>query len=989
MLAIIVATVIVSLGSNLWGSTYLLRSDTVFNHSPWRETVPTDIAITPITGTDTVDSGFPAHAQFFGRANEGDFAAWNPYPSGGVPLGSVPNTGPFDPLNLPFLFLADEYAPTAGKVLELALAVGGMVLFLRRFGIGYSVALVGGFIYAFNGFQTFWTNWPQSHIGALIPWLFWAAEGLLTRRRTAYGGALALTVAVMFLAGFPAVTFFSLAALAIYMVARALATTKPRERLARLSRRAAATLLAVVALAGLGGGLAAWQLAPFSAQIETIDTDYRNQTSQDRLPTGALLTTAVPNVIGSFALDRTESQHNYFETQSFIGAGALVLVAAAFLRRRPRSVPRWLLPTLALMAAGVVLLTYFGGPLLALAQQLPIVGSNRIGRLRAVLLFLLSVLAALGLAAVTERAGTARACTARSGGRGWAGWIIKLKRRLSRSAMQRQRRARWLTTAVVVAAAAATVLVFWHFSAQERSHGHGGAVGRAILLAVISAGVVAAVVLLARRFSLVRSSAVVIVAIVAAVEILVLAVPWWPNTDPALHYPTTAVHDFLADEGAAASANTATGERTGPTTGERIATHELTLYAGTTGFYGLRTVSGHSFHWPTWRDMLVAIDPAAEDWNATFTILDFTDQRRMESPLLDRLAVRWIVTPLHIPPAGIPVQLPAEPAIEAGGAPVSSVRIPAGESLNITAPSQPLRGVSFYLSEALIPADPSTRLRVDVTTPSGAVVTSKRIVAGSLGPGWPWIPVAGEEIATGGEMTIAVSLEVGEGTADAGTLSLGTSADGELALFVMTPDRTDNLRLAHVSGAAVWENLDALPRIRFAANAVTVEDAAERLELLAQTRAGAELTPDAILLSDQPPPLPSVADNPATSSSPIGRILETTDTFDELSIAVESTGPGYVVVADAMQHGWKATVNSEPTPVLNADHAVVAVAVPSGTSEVFLYYDPPRLKLGLAVSALSVVILLALFATPATRRVAARVTARITARRRVSEQRHG
>ncbi len=941
VLAIIVATVIISLGSNLWGSTYLIRSDTVFNHAPWSETVPTDFEITPITGTDPVDSGFPAHVQFFGRANEGDLAQWNPYPSGGVPLGSVPNTGPFDPLNLPFLFLADEHAPTAGKLLELALAVGGMVLFLRRLHIGYAVALVGGLIYAFNGFQTFWTNWPQSHIGALIPWMFWAAEGLIATRQqrhakntARYAGAVAVITAVMLLAGFPAVTFFVLGALAVYVVARSLAIhkTSSRTKISTKALRIGLNLTVICALAILGAGLAAWQLAPFSAQIETVDTEYRHQTSQDRLPVAALLTTAVPNVIGSYDLDRTESKHNYFETQSFIGAGALVLVAVALVRRRPRSLPRWLIPTLALMTTGVVMLIYFGGPLLVLAQQLPVIGSNRIGRLRAVFLFLLSVLAAIGLASVVQNP---------RGKNGWATWINKLRARLRDSDRHRWRFAA-LSTVTVLGIFAITVVAFWHFSADERNHDHGGAVGRAALLAVVAASVVAIVTLLARKHKFIRYSAPAVVALIAAVEILVLAVPWWPNTDPQLHYPTTAAHEFLFDNGA----------------DDRIATHDLTMYSGTTGYYGLRTVSGHSFHWPTWRDMLLAVDPLAEDWNDTFTVLDFVDQQRMQSPILDRLAVRWIVNPLHIPPAGVSAQLTNETPITAGAAPISDVRVPVGESLSLTVPSEPLRGVSFYLSEDLLTNDTSAYMRVDVTTSDGQVITSKRRLAGALGVGWPWLPVAGEDIAPGGEMTIAVSLE-----ADDGVFSLGTSQQGELALFVMRPgnntnNNADNMRLAHVSGAAIWENLDALKRVRFAPLAMSITNPAQRLEVLSQpVGSPGGLPGEIVVLSD---PLP----RPNTQRVSTGQVLSVADTFDTLQIEVRSDGPGYVVVADAMQHGWNATVNAESVEVLDADHAVVAVAVPGGLSKIEFTYSPPRLSLGLTISALSVLVLLALFVGP-------------------------
>lgn len=942
-------TVVVSLGSNLTGGGILLRSDTVFNHAPWRAAAPTDLEITPISGTDPVDSGFPAHVQFFGRANDGDFAEWNPYPSGGVPLGAVPNTGPFDPLNLPFLFLADEHAPVVGKLLELALALGGMLLFLRRLGVTNSVALVGGLIYAFNGFQTFWTNWPQSHAAALIPWLFWAGEGLLKRRSkrsssvtstatrrglTGPSVVLVLTTTLMLLTGFPAITVYALGTLVVYIGARTYAERHHGEQWMRLTRRAATKIAAVVALACLGIGLAAWQLAPFSAQLETVDTEYRTQTSQDRLPSAALLTTAVPNVIGSYAQDRIAPLHNYFEVQSFLGAGALILVGAAFIRRRPRGVPPWIVPTLALMVACVVMLVYFGGPLLVLAQKLPVLDTNAIGRMRSVLLFMLSVLAALGLASVTQPLGAS----------GPAIWITRLRYKLHR----------YFKTVVGLATGAlvaVTVAVFWHATAPERSHGHGGAVGRTVLLAMAAAAIVGGVVALSRRHELLRRSAPVIVAVVAAVEILVLVVPWWPNTDPELHYPLTPTHEFLLEQGE----------------GDRIATHDLTMYSGTTGYYGIRTVSGHSFHWPTWRDMLLEVDPLAQDWNDTFTILDFRDRGRMGSPVLDRLAVRWIVLPLYIASAGTPHRLfTRQDGVEQSNwffdEPAHSAQILNGESISRTVRAEPIRGLAVYLPEPLTTTDPNAQLVLDVTTDDGEVFTVWRPIKKSLPAGWLWIALAGENIAatntpgSSSTMTISLTLQATDGTArigtSAGTTHIGTSApggqaDGELTLVLMRPD-DDNLRLTQVNGAAVWENLDAVPRIRFAPLATWLPEATNRLATLSQP-----LGAGIVVLSDEPP-----HPNPLRAS--VGEILSVDDTFDEMTITVKTDGPGYVVVADALQHGWDATIDGKPAPVLNADHAVVAVAVPAGISTIELTYNPPRLNLGITISAISAFALAAL-----------------------------
>ncbi|HCB34277.1 MAG TPA: hypothetical protein DEP69_03705, partial [Acidimicrobiaceae bacterium] len=285
-----------------------------------------------------------------------------------------------------------------------------------------------------------------------------------------------------------------------------------------------------------------------------------------------------------------------------------------------------------------------------------------------------------------------------------------------------------------------------------------------------------------------------------------------------------------------------------------------------------------------------------------------------------------------------------------GTPPAGSVAVAAGETVSRRIPAQPLRAVSVWFDEDLVTADTSARLRLDVTTPDGTVLTGYRAVRGLLPAGWHWVPVAGEEIpggdGAGGDMTVSLTH-----VADDGTMHVGTSAAGVPTVFVMKP-ADDGLRLAHTSGVAVWENVDAVERVRFAPLAVVVPERAERLALLSQPWPA-----DIVVLTDQAPHA-----NPATAAT--GRVVAVADTIDEMSVVVESDGPGYLVVADAMQHGWNATVDGVAAPVLAADHAVVAVPVPAGRSEVRLVYDPPGLATGTAVTAASAVVVLGLAVVP-------------------------
>jgi uncharacterized membrane protein YfhO len=71
---------------------------------------------------------------------------------------------------------------------------------------------------------------------------------------------------------------------------------------------------------------------------------------------------------------------------------------------------------------------------------------------------------------------------------------------------------------------------------------------------------------------------------------------------------------------------------------------------------------------------------------------------------------------------------------------------------------------------------------------------------------------------------------------------------------------------------------------------------------------------------------------------------------------VESPEPTLVVIAQAFYHPWRATVNGQPATILRANHAFQAVPVPAGRSTVRLEYVDRRFQLGVALSALGLII---------------------------------
>jgi hypothetical protein len=84
------------------------------------------------------------------------------------------------------------------------------------------------------------------------------------------------------------------------------------------------------------------------------------------------------------------------------------------------------------------------------------------------------------------------------------------------------------------------------------------------------------------------------------------------------------------------------------------------------------------------------------------------------------------------------------------------------------------------------------------------------------------------------------------------------------------------------------------------------------------------------------------------------RIVETR--ADRVLLETETSASGFVVLLDGFDPGWRARLDGEPAPLLQANVVFRAVAVPEGRHRVELVYRPRGLLLGLAVSVLSLAV---------------------------------
>lgn len=81
---------------------------------------------------------------------------------------------------------------------------------------------------------------------------------------------------------------------------------------------------------------------------------------------------------------------------------------------------------------------------------------------------------------------------------------------------------------------------------------------------------------------------------------------------------------------------------------------------------------------------------------------------------------------------------------------------------------------------------------------------------------------------------------------------------------------------------------------------------------------------------------------------------------DRVAIMAQANRPAHLILADAWEAGWRATIDGRATPVLRANVLFRAVALTSGRHEVLFTYRPPLLRAGITISGLAVATFMAL-----------------------------
>jgi len=897
------------IGSPLLGQTSLTETGLLGRVSPYTDGQLLGVERQTLDLGDTVDSAIPNAALFGDAIQHGEWASWNPYALGGGTLGGTPNTGMASPVALPFWFLPAWLAPAYMLLLQIVVAIGGTYLFLRRLRLGKPAALLGGLAFATSAFMIVWVNWPQSRVAAFVPALFWALECVVGNRRLRDAALVALTVAAMLLGGFPAVTGYSLATGAAYVLVRAVAEYGPTRRMLGVGLRAAAGV-------GAGVALVAIQLLPWVSTMSTVLVRGREQTPDQHIPTQVLLTSIAPYVFGT--VQPPEGPYWYetrilLEEVAYVGAAVAVLAiaAVALFRRSRATLPRatfWFFLAATACWGAII---FFGGPPLALLQKLPYLFSdNAVERARSILGFGIAVLAAVGFQVLLDR---------------------------SREHVPGRDRRRALWGVAVWTGVAATGVVLY-VSARRFALVHdaewgfpgGGphlgwlhrelAIGLAFVL--LALGAAAWLWFLPWRGGrLLRLAAAAVIPVVVAGQALLWVHNYWPRTPVKDFYPVTDVHRYLESN---------LGH-------ERFWGSNGAVLGGVHQLYRLRGLQGHAFVEARFAELLeelpgVQFSPPPKP--ATFLWPQpLNDGTSPTSPILDRLAIAEYVTPPTQTPYGIR-------KTDAGDGSAYTLR--ADRPVRVAVPvSGPIRGIGVTPVTPGIAATYEMRLSVVLHDAAGREVASADRLDRNITAGEPfWIPLAAEDVPAGTRLTAEITMSGGTPLAVAGRS--GAPAVSTVA------STNDGLKLVYDSDSVIYQRTTALPRARWASTATVEPDSAKRLALLAS----GSLAADAVVL-DAPG---------GTADGKPADVRWENDGFDEMRLTVDADGAGYLVLADAIQSTWQVTVDGRKADLVRADHGLAAVRVPAGTHTVDFAYAPKYADLGAWVSAGTAVLVVAVVA---------------------------
>lgn len=156
--------------------------------------------------------------------------------------------------------------------------------------------------------------------------------------------------------------------------------------------------------------------------------------------------------------------------------------------------------------------------------------------------------------------------------------------------------------------------------------------------------------------------------------------------------------------------------------------------------------------------------------------------------------------------------------------------------------------------------------------------------------------------------------------------------------------------LVQYSRAQIYLRVDALPRIFMTTKYIVAKS---DNEILSNIYSGNFDLRNVILEQE-----PDLAIDKAEADIVIPQVLSYLPSFT--SIKTNNSSNSLLFISDSYDKDWKVYIDGRQSPLLRADYALRAVAVPNGEHEVRFKYEPTSFKIGFYVNLLSIVLVLSL-----------------------------
>jgi len=213
-----------------------------------------------LVANDYAGFSYPVKSFLQEALQNGRFDCWCPYQYGGQPLYAMPLWSPFYPVNLIFFFMPITEQLMWSAMFHLFLGGVFMFLWLRRLHLPFNSAFIGAFLFCFSPFVLQHVNEIDNVMRTIvwIPLLFYAGQVIIDGLEIVGSLLLALSMALMIMAGHMQFTFYAMVIFIIFYTYQSIFVLFHN----RTTGRAIKLMISFTLVMSLAFGLSAIQLLP-------------------------------------------------------------------------------------------------------------------------------------------------------------------------------------------------------------------------------------------------------------------------------------------------------------------------------------------------------------------------------------------------------------------------------------------------------------------------------------------------------------------------------------------------------------------------------------------------------------------------------------------------------------------------------------------------------------------------------------------------------